>query len=221
MSVWVDGGPIDPTWDEPQDADNPASGRARRRLLAIGIPVLVLVVLVGTVFAFGGFKDRDDTITDVKLGQTFTNGGYEFSFSSATIQQAPSYGGKYKRIQKVTVTGTIRNIGDTAASPLDGWFLARGVQGTQTETDQVAIVGNPEQTNSPEDVTPGLPPVPLTVTFQFPPTFSETELLFGARGLTYGTHSYFGGTTDEYWDVSGSNLFRLRIPMKRLAPAQY
>ena len=190
--------------------------------MAVGIPVLAVVVLVGSVFAFGGFKQRNDTITDIELGQNVTNGAYEFTFSSATVQSAPGYG-KYKRIQKVVVVGTMRNDSDSAAAPDSTWFLARGVKFDQVQTAESALTGQAGQLNAPGDVTPGLPPVRMEVEFDFPPTFSDTELVFGMRQLTYGTHSYLSGPSagPSTWDVSGNDTYRLRMPMKRLAPAQY
>ena len=221
--VWTDDAPVDPHWAEPTEHNQPPEPdqpRGRRRLIAIGIPVLAVVVLVGAVFAFGGFKQRNDTITDVELGQTFTNGPYELSFSSATVQQTEGFG-KYKRIQKVIVTGRMRNNADTAASPNQDWFLARGVRDSNVQTGDSCNIGKPDQFGGPQDVTPGVPPVQVNVQFEFPPTFKQTELVFGMRQLSYGTHSYTGGTANQYWDASGSNLFRLRLHLKRLAAEQY
>lgn len=224
MTVWTDDSPIDPRWPEPPDPDagsgGNSGGRRGRRLLTIGIPVLAVVVLIAAVFALGGFKQRNDTITDIKLGQTFSNGPYELKFSSATVQESEGFG-KYKRIQKVVVSGTMRNTGDKAASPSYDWFIARGVHDTRTQPGDSTNIGQPGQFDAPQDVTPGLPPVRINVQFEFPPTFSDTELMFGMRQLTYGTHSYFGGNADQYWDAGGSNLFRLRMPLKRLAAEQY
>lgn len=220
--IWSDAAPVDPSWAEPQDPDTRSATGVRRRLLTIGIPVLAVVVLIGAVFAFGGFTERDDTITYLKLGTTFTNGAYEFSFSSATVQSAPGYA-KYKRIQKVMVTGTMRNNSDKSVAPDDGWFLARGVHDPQVQTADNAVTGKTGQFNGPDKVTPGLPPVRLTVEFDFPPTFTDTELLFGMRQLTYGTHSYLSGNSAgaPYWDAGGNNTYQLHVPMKRLPAAQY
>lgn len=224
MTVWTDDSPIDPGWPEPQDPDirsgTGAGGRRGRRLLAIGIPLLAIVVLVGSVVAFGGFKQRNDTITDIKLGQTFTNGPYELRFSTATVQETEGFG-KYKRIQKVVVSGTMRNTGDKADSPSYDWFLARGVHDTRVQSGDSTNIGRPGQFDAPQDVTPGLPPVRVNVQFEFPPTFADTELVFAMRQLTYGTHSYFGGNADQFWDAGGPDLFRLRMPLKRLAAEQY
>lgn len=215
--VWTDDAPVDPSWAEPYDPDPPAG---RRRLLGVGIPVLAVIVLVGAVFAFGGFRERNDTITDIGLGQTFTNGPYAFSFSSATVQETEGFG-KYKRIQKIIVTGTMRNNADKSASPSYDWFLARGLRNTAVQTGDSSNVGSPGQFDGPQDVAPGLPPVRINVQFEFPPNFNDTWLVFGMRQLSYGTHSYTGGTANQYWDASGSGLFRLRMHLKRLAAEQY
>lgn len=212
--VWVDDGPIDPTWSEPT-----ASGRGRRRLFTVGIPVLALIVLIGSVWALGGFGDRNDTVTKIGIGKTFVNGPYEFSFSKATVQETAGYG-KHKRIQKVVVTGTARNLGDKAMSPLYRWFLARGKHGTRVETSQTAMVGDPGQFYAPDDVTPGLPAAPLNVTFEFPPTFDDETLIFAVGELTYGNHSYFSSGDDQSWDTGNGNVFRVQLPLTRLPAEQ-
>lgn len=220
-SVWIDDAPVDPAWAPPPEPDAAVAGaagdRRRRRLLTVGIPVLALVVLIGSVWALGGFADRDDTVTKVAVGKTFTNGPYEFRFTGATVQETEGFG-KYKRIQKVVVNGTIRNIGDEAISPNGDWFLARGRRGAHIETAQTAQIGDSEQFNAPQDVTPGLPPVRLSVDFEFPPSFDDTSLLFVVGELTYGTHSYLSGDDGEYWDTGNGNAFRLSLPITRLAP---
>ena len=221
-SVWVDEAPVDPAWAAPRDPDEQPAGRNRRRVLAIGIPILAVLVLIGTVFALGGFRGRDDTVTDVARGHSFTNGPYDLTFSSATVQQATGYG-KYKTIQKVVVTGTVRNNGDKAMSPSSDWFLADGISHGGVQTAENAAIGDPKLFDRPMDVAPGLPPVRIDVEFDFPPTFKDTELVFAMRRVTYGTHSYLTGAAvgDSYWDASGSDLFRLRLHLTRIAPEDY
>ncbi|MBO0813316.1 MAG: hypothetical protein J2P23_14905 [Microlunatus sp.] len=217
QTVWLDDAPVDPAWAAPPEPDTPAgTGRRRRRLLTIGIPVLALLMLIGSVWALGGFGYRNDTATDIARGKTFVNGPCEFSFSKATVQETEGFG-KYKRIQKVVVTGTIRNIGDKAISPDGRWFLARSQTNRHVETGQAALIGNTDLWDGPQDVTPGLPPIPVSVDFDFPPTFDGTALIFGVGELTYGTHSYFGGGTDEFWDTGNGRVFRIRLPLTRLA----
>lgn len=179
--------------------------------------MLAVIVLIGSVWALGGFNDRDDTLTKVAAGKTFSNGPYEFSFSRATVQETEGYG-KYKRIQKVVVTGTIRNVGDQADSPSGDWFVARGLNSSHVETGQSAMIGDPDQFNAPEDVTPGLPAVPVSVDFEFPPTFDDKTLVFGVGELSYGTHSYYSGDDNQFWDTGSGNVFRLQLPITRLAP---
>ncbi|QGN34510.1 hypothetical protein [Microlunatus sp. Gsoil 973] len=210
-AVWVDDDPVDPTWPEPS-----APRFSRRRLLTVGIPVLALVLLIASVWALGGFAERDDRITEVARGKSFMNGPFEFSFDRATVQETDGYG-KYKRIQKVLVTGTIRNTGDTAISPSGDWFVARPRQGTEVEEGQTARIGATDSFSAPEDVTPGLPATRLTVDFEFPPTFDDRTLLFAVGELSYGSHSYFSGDNDQFWDTGGGNAFRLQLPITRLA----
>lgn len=209
-AVWIDDDPVDPTWPEP------AGPRVSRRLFVVGIPVLALVVLIGAVWALGGFAERDDRVTDMARGKTFSNGPFEFSFDRATVQEADGYG-DYKRIQKVVVTGTIRNTGDTAISPSGDWFLARARHGTHVEEGKLAGIGDSDLFDAPDDVTPGLPATKLTVNFEFPPTFDDATLIFVVGELSYGTHSYFSDDDNQYWDTGGGNAYRMLLPITRLA----
>lgn len=217
-SVWLDDAPVDPTWAPPSEPDSAAQrSPRRRRLLTVGIPVLALIVLIGAVWALGGFNDRNDTVTRIAAGKVFTNGPFEFSFTRATVQKTEGYG-KYKWIQKVVVIGTVRNIGDKAISPDGTWFVARGQHSAHVETAQTAPIGDPQQFNAPDDVTPGLPAVRLSVDFEFPPTFDDTSLVLAVGHLTYGSHSYFSSGSDQFWDIGDGKAFRLQLPITRLAP---
>jgi hypothetical protein len=212
--VWLDGAAVDPGWAPP--ADDMQRPR-RRRLLTVGIPVLILVVLVAGVWAFGGFRERKDTATTVAAGTTFVNGPLQFSFSTATVQKANGYG-KYKRIQKVVVSGTVRNTGNEALSPSGDWFFARALHGGEVQTGDSAGIGDPDQFSAPDHVTPGLPAVPIHVNFEFPPTYQPGHtILFAVGTLSYGTHSYFSSGDSKYWDVGGGSVFRITLPLTKLA----
>ncbi|MBO0882694.1 MAG: hypothetical protein J2P17_20645, partial [Mycobacterium sp.] len=207
----------DPTDDA--SAEGPSEPPSRsRRVVQIGAPILAVLLLIASVWTLGGFKDRDDTITDVAAGQTFTDGPFEFHFTKATIQQEDTYDNK--PTDKVVVSGTVQNTwNESLPTYASEWFLARPRHGGQVQKADIDHLGDPKLYDAPDEVAPGLDPSPYSIEFEFsPPLESEKSLLFVARELTYESHAAYGTSGNPYWDSGSAKAYRMQLPLTRLPP---
>lgn len=224
----------DPCWPAPDGAPGgategasfdrpgtrtPRAGRRNRRLITVGIPVMITVSVLVLVWTLGGFGRRHDRVQQVTAGSPVTQGPLMLRFTRATVQETTGYG-KDKRIQKVVVHGTARNIWTESFSPEGAWFAVRDPAGTLTSRGELFSIdrGNDLVFDAPDDLTPGLPAVPVTVQFELPTGFRPGHtILFGASTVDYGKHSFFSTSSEQTWDTDGG-VYRMRLPLTVLEP---
>jgi hypothetical protein len=180
--------------------------------------VAALALVVGLVWAAGGFEYRDDLQADVAPGATFETGPYVLSFAAATIQKTENY--RDEQVWSLVVSGTGRTSAEESMSPdYTDLFVAKDVpSGAYREAEG--------QEYGPEEVrgasggshfTPGLAPIPYRVTFEFPVSDFEpgTSILFVAWELEWRDTSLLQ-VGDFRW-ARTSHYFRLELPLRRLA----
>lgn len=227
-TVWVDEQEVDPTWATPGDppaetppadgdGDRPGTqptGRRRRRLLTIGLPILLLVMIILAVVAAGGFEVRPDGSIPVEPGEEFSTGPYVISLEHATVQNAQGYG-DHPRIEEVIVYGSARNTWTESLRPNSGDFLGSDQQGTVIDSHLFSL---DNESNGPDQLTPGIAMQPITISFEFPPTaeLDGDTVRVGARNLVYETDSVFTTSDEKVWSPDGREIQRIDLPLKRL-----
>ena len=112
--VWLDKRNINPTWAPP------AGGAALRRRpipapAVYGAVALAAVLLVVTIWGFGGFERRTDALIDTAVGTPVITGPYEFRFTEVTAQRTNQFDGTIA--WELTAIGTGRNTGEISISP--------------------------------------------------------------------------------------------------------
>jgi hypothetical protein len=240
-TVWLDDRDVDPGWTpppvatvdprwappEPSAVDPNGQGEAdrqperprRSRLVTAGVPVLSVLMIFATVWALGGFDRREDQVQDVAAGTAVVQGPLTLRFTRATVQEANGYG-KYKRIQKVVAYGTARNTWTETFGPQGEWFIARDPNSDVVETGQLFRIERGEDLvfDAPDDLAPGLPPVPVSVEFELPPTVKPGRtIVLGVSTVDYGKHSYFASSDEESWGPDGG-AYRMRLPLTVIKP---
>lgn len=216
---WVDDAAVDPAWAPPQlvDFDAPAPRPRRSRWLTRGVPALAVIAVLLGVWALGGFRDREDRTIEVRPGEHFTNGAFVMTIDSATIQRKKGYD-KDPYIQDVVVHGTAQNIWTESTSPYGDWFAATNPpretirSGDLVNTDY----GDDAPSNTPDDLAPGLPAVPITIDFEFPDTFRADQLIVAMEQIDYRNHSVTTTVDDKDWGNASTGSFRTTVPVHRL-----
>jgi hypothetical protein len=200
----------------------PAVARPALRSTLVYLAVLVaLALLVAGVWGFGGFKKRTDLLRPVPPGQRFTTGPYEFSFSEATVQQAKKADGTIS--WKVRVLGQGRTTGKEAIGPTyvtspNGIFVLR-----DPVTGQIVIPDGERYGSDTgfdrHNFTPGLPPIPYTLSFTLDARYQPGPILrFGVGDLVYGTH--FLTTEEKTWH-NGTYISLILLPVRVLPAEKY
>ena len=131
--------------------------------------VVALALVVGLVWAAGGFEYRDDLEMRVDPGTTFATGPYVFTFAAATIQRTKNY--KDEQIWTLVVTGTGRTTAEESMSPdYDSLFIAKDIaSGAYREAERQQFGAEESRGSSGgANFTPGLSAIPYRVTFEFP-----------------------------------------------------
>jgi hypothetical protein len=197
------------------EATHSAEPRARRAwpwFLSIGVAV---ALVVGLVWAAGGFAYRDDLATTIQPGERFTNGPYEFTFSTATIQKTKDY--KDQQIWSVVVIGTGRTTGDTSISPDRDLFVVKDAgSGSYQEKTERQEFGAERTGGNGSLFTPGLPAIPYRLVYQFPVSAFEpgSTVIFVSWQLEWRDTSLL--QVGDYRWASTHDYFRLDLPLKRL-----
>lgn len=162
-----------------QEADERARAEAllrlRRGRLATAIVAGTLVVLVGVVALLGGFRPRTDQLTRVAVGSVITTGPYEVTLDKATVHRTTE-----THTWEVDATGTARTTGATAIDPgtgSSGFVYAKDAAGGPVQPSQAITLGETDAVPHLENLTPGLPPVPWSVSFTFPQDPGGTVVL--------------------------------------------
>jgi hypothetical protein len=197
----------------------PAAAQPAVRSTLVYLAVLVaLALLVAGVWGFGGFKKRTDTLRPVPPGQRFTSGPYEFSFSEATVQRTKLDG---VISWKVKVLGQGRTTGKEAISPsfvesFDGMFVLKDPGTGQIAAPDGQQYGS-DTSFSRHNFTPGLPPIPYTLSFTVDEHYQPGPVLrLGAGDLVYSSH--FLTTEEKTWH-NGDYITLVPLPVRVLPPA--
>lgn len=131
--------------------------------------------MVSLVWFAGGFRHRTDVRTDVPIGTTISTGPYELTFDRATVQKTKHFS-QNQPVWEVVVHGSGRTTGDEAIAPSSlNWFMtARDpVSGTVLEPTLQGFRAAQPAASGGNFFTPGLPPIPYRLTFQFPISIDE------------------------------------------------
>lgn len=221
--VWIDQTPpLD--WAAPHLVDDfPAEPDPRHsKWMTRGIPVLVVVLVLLAVWALGGFRDRQDQATVLQPGEHFTNGPYVLTLDRATIQRKKGYGDD-PVIQEVVVHGTARNTWTEATRPDGDWFAATNDHRTEIVDGEVASIdyGDDAPSDTPSDLTPGLPAIPITIDFEFAEKFQpeHKSIMLAMSEIDYRNHSVWTTSDEETWGPNNNGVFRVRLPVTVL-PAE-
>jgi hypothetical protein len=220
--VWADEDEVDAGWAPPQLVDfgqlRPQRPR-RSRWVTRGLPVLIVVAVLLIVWILGGFKTRGDRVTQLKVGQRFTNGAFVMTLDSATIQRKKNYDKDNPYIQDVVVHGTAKNIWTESTSPYGDWFAATNTTRQTVKEGNLVNVdyGDDAPISTPDDLTPGLPAMPITIDFEFPDSFRAEHVLVAMEQIDYRNHSITSTSEEKTWGNANTGYFRVTLPVKRLA----
>ena len=159
-----------------RDADD-AQARLllRRGRIVTASVAAALVVLVGVVALFGGFRARTDQLTTVPAGTLIATGPYEVTLDKATVRHVTS-----SDEWEVVASGTARTTGATSITPGTddaGFVFARAAAGGPVEPTTSVALGETDAVVHLDHLTPGLPPVPWSVSFRFPREPADPVLL--------------------------------------------
>lgn len=127
------------------------------------------MLVIALVWVAGGFRQRTDLRTDVTAGTAISTGPYELTFDRATVQKTRHFS-ENRPVWEVVLYGTGRTTGDKAIAPnSSNWFMtARDpVSGTVLEPTQQGFGPSGSTSSGGDYFTPGLPPIPYRLTFQF------------------------------------------------------
>ncbi len=172
----ADAGRPDTAGPDTDRAREQARLRLRRGRLVTAVVAAVLAVVVGIVALLGGFRARTDLFRRVAPGSVIAAGPYEVTLATATSQHHTS-----DDTWTVVVSGTARTTGTTSIAPGTGdagFVYARDAAGGKTQaTYSVELGADPTAYPQPDNLTPGLPPAPWSVTFRFPSPPGDSVLV--------------------------------------------
>lgn len=193
-----------------------ARSRLRRGRLVTAVVVGALVVVVGVVALLGGFRARSDLLTPVAAGSLIASGPYEVTLEKATVQHRTS-----DDDWEVVVSGQARTTGTTSIDPPTGesrgFVYAKDPAGGEVQASDSIFLGGATFSDSLADLTPGLPPVPWTVTFDFERA-PGAELLFVVFDQEYTSLYIFG---DELGWRPTNHAATLTLPLQKLDDTKY
>jgi hypothetical protein len=194
-------------------ADEQARAEARLRLrrgrIATAVVAGVLALIVALVALLGGFHERTDLLTPVAPGSVISTGPYEVTLDKAGVRQVTS-SGKWE----VVVTGTARTTGATSIAPgtdQSGFVFARAASG-EVQPSQSFTLSGTSPTQHLDHLTPGLPPVPWSVSFTFDREPTGTVVL-GVFDQEYTTPYLF--SKERGWRPTRS-ASTFTLPLDRL-----
>lgn len=199
----------------PDEQVDEARLRLRRGRLVTAVVAGVLVVVVAVVALLGGFRQRTDLLTRVPAGSVITTGPYEVTLARATVQHRTD-----ADEWDVVASGTARTTGTTSIDPPSGdsgFLFARSAGGGEVRSTERIRLGDPVGFESQDTLTPGLPPVPWSVTFRYA-VDPGAELLLAVYDQEYTTAYLFG---DEKSWVNQNSASTMVLPLERLPATKY
>lgn len=193
-----------------------ARARLRRGRLITAVVVGVLVLVVGVVALLGGLRPRTDLLTPVTAGAVITSGPYEVTLEHATVQHRVS-----DAVWEVVVSGSARTTGATSIDPPvgedSGFVYAKDRGSGEVQASKSIMLGGTTYSDSLAALTPGLPAVPWTVTFDFQRAPGD-EMLFVVFDQEYTNPYIFG---DEMGWRPTNHASTLTLPLEKLADDTY
>ncbi len=179
------------------------------------VGVVAIALVLALIWALGGFERRTDLRIPTEPGAVIRTGPYEFTFTKATAQRINRFGNEV--VVDVRVIGTGRTTGDASIAPstLNPMFVARDETSREVQEAQGQRFGSGSGFDQGDTFTPGLPPVPYTVTFEFSETYRPgSSLVFAVSELEY-TDTTLLGTGEKSWN-NGDRNFVLTLPVTQL-----
>lgn len=210
--TWLDDLDVDPQWSAPgldggayaSTGPTPASRRKSRWTPALVVTVIVvsLALVVGGVWALGGFEKRTDLLIDRSAGDALEAGPYVFTFTGATAQKTTDFNDEV--FWEVLVNGTGLTTGDISIAPPssgdDAFFVSRDPDSKQVKQPYYQRIGEQMSvTETATTFTPGLPPTPFQIEFRYDDTYVPGQTLqFLAFQLEFVDDSLLGDQ-DKQW----------------------
>ncbi|MGI3785445.1 MAG: hypothetical protein ACRYG2_32240 [Janthinobacterium lividum] len=195
---------------EAERAGDEARLRLRRGRWVTAAVAAALLVVVGTVALLGGFGERTDLLTGAAPGSVIATGPYEVTFDQATVEHQTS-----ENQWRVVASGTARTTGGTSIAPDvgdSGFVFARSLATREVQPTYTVGFGTPDALHHLDNLTPGLPPVPWTVSFQFAADPGDT-LVLAVFDQEYTTPYLF--STEKGWRPT-RHASTLTLPLERL-----
>ncbi|MFX4271604.1 hypothetical protein ACQBAR_00080 [Propionibacteriaceae bacterium Y1685] len=193
--LWLDAESPSSSWPRPQRL------RGWQRVVLIGGPVLLLVLLLSLVGLLGGFEERRDHNIDVRPGDLIETGPVQLTFDSAETWQTLDYDDKPVG-WTVLITGMGRNVGtETARASV---LFACADPKSSDDNDEIRVRLPHLERYASADFQPGLPMVPFTIECEFPPEWTPgTEIQVGVKRQKYVDLDPLGLNGEQGWRPSG------------------
>jgi hypothetical protein len=189
--------------------------RRRGWLRSTGI-IVGLATVVALVWALGGFERRTDLLQPTAPGTLITVGPYELTFSEVTAQRKERFDDTF--YWQLTAVGSGRTTGDEAMAPQigeTGTFASRDTRSGETQIPSGVRYGVGGSFTEGARFTPGLPPVPMLVEFEYAASYvPDATLRFVVFQLEYDDNSLIGGQ-DKTWNKTNHG-FDLQLPVRVL-----
>lgn len=218
--TWLDRRPLRRDWPEPAPPLRVPSWALW------GVPALLLVLVLTTVAALGGFERRTDRLTVMAPGSELDTRDLVYTFADATVQRQQSFGGVWE--WEVVARGTVRNPHDEPLSPRTGDFgslVVRGVPGPESATIEQVGVGGPlddDFDSLRSDVRPGGATLPLEVSFVLPDPYRPSDRIALAAFVMEHTDNYVLGLGggERTWNKT-DDAFVVYLPLLLLPEEVY
>ncbi len=184
-------------------------------MLAWAVAPLGLALAAVVVGTLGGFEQRTDLLRPTPAGEQFVTGPYELRFTHATAQQHVRYDGS--RRWEVRMIGEGRTTGTESITPHyfgnGGMFLSKDPASGEVRDPEGLDFGADDSDR--DSFTPGLPPVPFVVGFEYETYLPGPTIRFAVYDLEYGNHLLVG--EEEGWHNLPTGRV-LDLPVRVLPP---
>lgn len=200
--VWFDTQPLESDWPGP----------TRRPRWVIPVAVVAAVALVmGLVWAVGGFGERRGSFPLLAAGTTYETGQLRVTLEYA--EASVSIGGDE---YSIVAYGTCTNVSDTPTVSTNDRAFAGLVLGDSATPDAELVTYGRSGTNATTELNPDLRPHSCAVSFSFPITTRLTDyFIVGIWDLEWGDHT-ITQSGEESW-ATGTTGVRVLLPLRVLA----
>lgn len=209
-SIWVDPDDLDPDWRPPSRLS------LVPRWVKVLTPIAVLALVVAVVQGLHGFAEADDIETRVPTGSTIVSG--TLSITPRLAEWSWDGSAKAWKVSISASCGQVDVAGDAPQTPsyhLDDALVVGRPNTHDVSTRALVNFGESVRGQSRTDysaLTPGAPPIPCSVEFDFDPGNAppESEVTLLVFDLHYRSEdlSQQGGSR---W-LTGSRATSVRVP---------